>query len=69
MNVAKAWFWNVVTSFNRLVNVAVLFSRKPVTLSHRAAEARAKGKTWGCVLCRILDTLDRNHCAKALAGD
>lgn len=69
MNLAKAWFWNVVTSANRLINVTLLFSRKPTTLSKRAAIARDKGKAWGCILCRMLDKLDRGHCDRALLGD
>lgn len=69
MNLVKNWFWNVVTSANRLINVMVLFSRKPTTLSKRAAVARDKGKTWGCVLCRFLDSIDPHHCDKALMGE
>jgi hypothetical protein len=32
------------------------------TISSRADRARANGKRAGCVLCRVLDWLDPNHC-------
>lgn len=35
------------------------------TISTRAARARASGARWGCVLCRVLDALDPDHCEKS----
>jgi len=42
-----------------------------ITISSKTAEARASGKLWGKIGCRILNFLFRSpdHCAKALAGD
>ena len=43
-----------------------------LTISKGAAEARAKGKVWGCVMCGWLgrvfpkDAEGRDHCAQAL---
>jgi hypothetical protein len=28
-----------------------------------------KGKRWGCVLCRLLDYVEKNHCLKSLEVD
>lgn len=36
------------------------------TISARAAKAWYAGKTWGCVLCKVLDAIQPGHCAKAL---
>ena len=36
------------------------------TLSYRAACAREEKKRWGCVLCRVMDSIDLNHCDKTL---
>jgi len=32
------------------------------TISSRANRARANGRRWGCVLCRVLDWFKREHC-------
>ncbi len=37
------------------------------TVSLRAALARARGARWGCVLCKLLDVVDKGHCDKQLA--
>jgi hypothetical protein len=34
-------------------------------ISSRAYQAMQKGKRWGCILCRILDSLDPDHCRKS----
>jgi hypothetical protein len=28
-----------------------------------------KGKRWGCVLCRLLDYVEKDHCLKSLEAD
>lgn len=39
------------------------------TISARAARARNNKRPWGCVLCRLLDAVQSNHCANALKHD
>jgi hypothetical protein len=39
------------------------------TISSRAAKAKLQGKRWGCVLCKLLDKLDKNHCEKSIEMD
>lgn len=34
-------------------------------ISTRAYEAMIKQKRWGCILCRLLDYLERDHCKKS----
>lgn len=56
---------------DELANV-VLCGRKPQTVSKRAAEARAKGKRWGCLVCGWLGRVfpanaeGVDHCGQAL---
>lgn len=61
-NPQKAWL--LAVSFDRLANCAANGSLNE-TLSTRANRSRAEGGRWGCVLCRMLDRLDRDHCAKS----
>lgn len=34
-------------------------------ISTRANRAREEGRRWGCVLCGILDQIEKDHCAKS----
>jgi len=36
------------------------------TISKRAGLAAREGKPWGCILCSLLDKLQRNHCEDAI---
>ncbi len=36
-----------------------------VYISTRANAARAQGKRWGCLLCRFLDWIKKDHCANS----
>lgn len=40
-----------------------------VTISARAETARYHGHKWGCVLCKWLDAMDRDHCYNARLND
>lgn len=35
------------------------------TISKRAYQAALKKRRWGCVLCKMLDYIDPNHCENA----
>lgn len=61
-NPAKAW--RIAVGYDQLANVAANGSEDE-TISSRAARARDNGRRWGCVLCRILDHLDVDHCDKS----
>jgi hypothetical protein len=39
------------------------------TISARSNTARRDSRPWGCVLCKILDWLEANHCDNAQAND
>lgn len=54
----------IALGFDQLGNVA-LNGSEDETISSRAAFARDAGKRWGCVLCRLLDSIDPDHCNKS----
>lgn len=35
------------------------------TISSRAYRAMQAGQRWGCVLCRVLDWIQKDHCRKS----
>jgi hypothetical protein len=37
------------------------------TISSRAGKAQAEGKRWGCVLCKLLNKIQKNHCQIAMS--
>jgi hypothetical protein len=63
-----SWGWRVLIAFDMFMN-AVFRGKTGQTISSRAADARSTGKAWGCVLCRLLDRLDNQHCEKAKVND
>lgn len=60
--------WQILRALDRLAN-AVLMGDGDQTLSARAGYAAYRGKRWGRVVSRIIDTLsrDKDHCRKAAA--
>ena len=57
--------WKLVISQDQNANAAFNGSEDE-TISSRAARARAAGRRWGCVLCRLLDAIDPDHCEKSV---
>ncbi|MDD3675220.1 hypothetical protein [Thauera propionica] len=77
--VASAWMllaivtgsrraWTLAVSYDQLANAA-FGGHEDETISSRAGKAAREGKRWACVLCRLLDRLDPNHCEKAIEPD
>jgi len=60
------YFWNVLRWLDCGLNCLVLLGAYNETLSCRAAKARNNQRKWGCVLCKILDSINTNHCDTAL---
>jgi hypothetical protein len=58
-NPAKAW--NLAVAYDLLGNVAAN-GWLGETISSRAGKAQREGRRWACVLCRLLDVFDKNHC-------
>lgn len=58
----------LAVSFDQLANTA-FGGDEDETISSRAGKARLKGRRWGCVLCRVLDWFDPDHCANNIELD
>lgn len=54
----------IAIGFDQLGNVA-LNGHPDETISSRAARARDENKRWACVLCRVLDWIEKDHCNKS----
>lgn len=64
----KRYFWNLVVLLDIAGNVIFLAGNAHETVSQRAAWSRDQGKRWGCVLCRVLDSLSKDHCSRSIVG-
>lgn len=61
----QRWLKNILISFDQLGNT-FLFGSTDETISSRAyREWKVKGRHWACILCRLLDLIDKNHCEKS----
>ncbi len=62
LNPAKAM--SIAIGIDRALNTAANGGRTE-TVSSRASRARGAGRRWGCVLCRVLDWIETDHCRNA----
>lgn len=69
------YLWCVMTNTDKACNIAKMIDemgnvdangRVNQTISARAAIAANAGRKWGCVLCKILDAIQPNHCEDSL---
>lgn len=65
----KRYFWNMLIAIDQLLNT--LFGGDPdETISSRAGKYAANNRGWfPCVLCKLLDIIDPNHCMKSIEKD
>lgn len=54
----------IAIGFDQLANAAT-GGNEDETISKRAGRERNNGTRWACVLCKLLDHLDNNHCENA----
>lgn len=54
----------VLKGYDRLGN-AVANGYSKETISSRANRARSENNKWGCILCKILDDIEKDHCINA----
>jgi len=64
----RTYLWNLLVSLDQFINT-VLGGFPDETISSRAAKSRKRGKRWACILCRILDRIDPDHCDKTVEPD
>ncbi|TFW71914.1 hypothetical protein C3Y98_05285 [Methylotenera oryzisoli] len=58
----------IAKSFDQLGN-ATTGGNEDELISSRAAKARKRGEKWACVLCKILDKIEANHCENSIEYD
>lgn len=56
--------WRLAKAFDRVGNAATGGDDKE-TISSRANRAVQEKRRWGCVLCRLLDRFEKDHCKKS----
>lgn len=56
--------WVLAIAHDQLANAAAN-GDPDETISSRANRARSEKRRWGCILCRLLDRLDPNHCSQS----
>lgn len=66
VNPPRAWLMSI--AYDQLGNTAAN-GDPDETISSRAAKARLQGRRWGCVLCKLLDALDKDHCNRFIERD
>lgn len=59
---------NIALMIDKSANVGAN-GRVDETISARAAKAQLAGRKWGCLLCKFLGTIQKDHCKNALADD
>jgi hypothetical protein len=59
--------WRIAVGFDQLANVSTNGSEDE-TISSRAGRSMEKGERWACVLCRLLDVFEKDHCRKSIGG-
>lgn len=64
----EAYLHRVLVGFDQFMNV-IADGDPDETISSRAARAAEKGKKWGIELSRFLNLFQKDHGAKAQAGD
>ncbi len=63
-----SYFRRLFVVLDQLLNV-IFGGDEDETISSRIAKDRRRGRKFACVLCRILDWLDPDHCEKAIERD
>ncbi|MDN4056346.1 hypothetical protein QPK32_25085 [Massilia sp. YIM B02763] len=56
--------WTIAIGYDQLAN-ATTGGNPDETISSRANRAWKENEVWGCVLCRLLGWLDKDHCSKS----
>jgi hypothetical protein len=57
--------WHIALAFDQLAN-ATTGGSEDETISSRAGRLRKEGRGWACVLCRVLDWLQKDHCVNSI---
>jgi citrate lyase alpha subunit len=65
----KTYLWNVLIALDQLINT-LAGGHPDETISSRAGKSVTRGRGWiPCVLCKLLNLIDPNHCIKNIETD
>lgn len=76
--VAVRYLTTIVTNPDKATNIALMVDQTvnvgangqvDTTISGRAGRAMLRGKKWGCILCKVLDMIVKNHCLNAVKSE
>lgn len=72
------YWWAVVQNPAKALDIAYLIDEAAnvalngqvnTSISARAGRAMYRGRVWGCALCWVLDRIQTDHCARAVADE
>lgn len=66
---ARAATWQLFVAWDKWANACLLLGDPNETISSRADKAMREGKAWGCILCRLLARIQKDHCQISLQPD
>jgi hypothetical protein len=65
----KKYLWNIIVSIDQLINT-LIGGDPDETISSRMGKYVLKGRGFvPCVLCKIIDIFDKDHCIKNIEID
>lgn len=53
--------WRMAKAYDRVGNTAI-GGTDTETVSSHAYRAQQEGRRWGCILCKLLDRVEKDHC-------
>ena len=62
------YFRRLFVAVDQLVNV-IFGGDEDETVSSRLGKDALRGRKFACVMCRVLDLIDKDHCDKAVERD
>ena len=60
--------WKLAIAYDQLANAA-FGGNEDETISSRAYKASLNKRRWGCILCKLLDKIEPDHCAQSVEPD
>jgi hypothetical protein len=65
LNKLKQYLLNILILLDEALNTILFFGDPRETMSSRIGKYATKKQAWACFLCKILDAIDKRHCATA----
>lgn len=65
----KEYLKRILVALDQLLQACFRKGLPGETISARAGKAAKRKKAWGCLLCKILNLIQDDHCNKAIKHD